>query len=274
MILIGDAGGTSSHWRVINDDQSIVQFKTRGFNLMHHSAEDFLAAIQEDLLPFISAQSVYFYAAGYQSNSHKGVELDNAFRQMFTDSQVEVNDDILAAARALCGHQSGWVGILGTGANVAHFDGRMIKDQVAPLGFLIGDEGSGADLGKSFVRLYYREHLPDEIIRDFNEKYGVEGRELLSSIYEKNDPKVYLASFAEFMHIYKHNPLIYRAIYEHFLHHFEVFFKHKQDDLPVHYTGSIAYFFSDILRQAAVDKGIAIGQVTKDPIAGLALFHQ
>lgn len=273
MILIGDAGGTSTHWRVIENDQKISQFETRGLNLMHHDPLDYFSAISESIDPYKKSDQVFFYVAGYFEGSQKAESLSQAIQQHFRTDDIEISNDLIAAARSLCGHQKGWVGILGTGANVALYDGNSITSQVAPLGYLIGDEGSGADLGKNFVKLFFRQELEQDIKNGFLSRYHITSEDLLASIYDKADPKLFLASFCSFLSDFKNNPGIYRMIYNVFVTHFDVFLGGKKDDLPVHYTGSVAYHFGDILRQAAVDKGISIGQITQDPIAGLALYH-
>lgn len=274
MIIIGDAGGTSTYWRVIDADQKIDQFQTRGLNLMHHDPLDFLASISSSLEPYYHSAKVFFYVAGYFLGSQRGNDLMRAFQNHFLTQDIEINNDLIAAARSLCGHQRGWVGILGTGANVAYYNGKSIKEQVPPLGYLLGDEGSGADLGKNFIIHFFRGELHQDIKDDLLLRYSVTSQELLSCIYEQEDPKRFLSSFSSFIAEHKNNPSVYQMIYDTFSTHFEVFLRHKLDNLPVHYTGSVAYHFSDILRQVGVDKGISVGQITQNPIAGLALFHQ
>ena len=157
---------------------------------------------------------------------------------------------------------------------MAFFDGKKIKSQVPPLGYLLGDEGGGAHLGKEFIKLFFRGTVSTSISEDFLLRYNLENSDVLASIYSKNDPKLFLSSFSTFLFDHKNDPEIYRLIYAVFEEHFNVFLSAKTDDLPIHYTGSIAYHFGDILRQVAADQNILLGQITQDPIAGLALFHQ
>ena len=274
MIVIGDAGGTTTHWRIIHKDGSIQQAQTMGLNVMHQSIDDYIAGISSSIQPYIFANKVYFYTAGFTNSSDQRKKLHLTLGQLFKSADIHIENDLLAAARGLCGHQPGWIGILGTGANVAYYDGKDVHRQVPPLGYLLGDEGSGAYIGKLLLTAYLRKELPKDIQQQLYSHSKMTEDQMLGELYQSNSPKSFLASYAEFVKGLIKTEYIYQLVYDSFSRHFEVFLTKKKDDLPVHYTGSVAFHFSDVLRQVAVDRGIALGHLAQNPIAGLALYHQ
>lgn len=274
MKVIADAGGTSTHWSILEGSETIDHFQTRGLNLMHHHPEDYFSSILEAIFSFKDATVVHFYVAGYFKNTTQSKALEVAIKNAFSKSKIHIYSDLMAAAHALCGHQSGWIGILGTGANVARYNGNEIVQQVAPLGYLLGDEGSGAFLGKEFLKLLLRNQIEEKIAIAFSQRFGLKKSEILPAVYEKNDPKLFLSSLATFLIDFKHEESIYQLITRAFSLHLEVFLTNKKDDQPIHYTGSVAYHFSDVLREVASLRDLPIGQITKDPVAGLAIYHR
>jgi glucosamine kinase len=273
MKLIADAGGTSTHWRAINDQGESASIETRGLNLLHHQVDDFLFAIKKDIEPYKEVREVHFYVAGLLQGSGFEERLKKGFGDFFSHASLHFQNDLIATGRSLCGHLPGWIGILGTGSNVAYYDGKAIQKQIAPLGYLLGDEGSGAYLGKELVKLLLREQLDQDLIDAFEDRYRLSGNELLRTLYEKKDPKLFLASFTTFLRDFKQREQIQDLIFSAFNHHFDVFLKDKNDDMPLHYTGSVAFHFNDCLRSVASNRGIALGQINQDPIDGLMLYH-
>jgi glucosamine kinase len=280
MILIADSGSTKTDWRFIDDKGSIAQFATGGFNPYFQTTEQIALEIKTKLLPELSEKikgisvDIYFYGAGCSApNKIKTVE--DALTENFSTGILEVRHDLLAAARALCGHSEGIAAILGTGSNSCYYDGQNIVRNVDSLGFILGDEGSGAHLGKTLLAAYLNKELPVELSNRFTERFQLSKEEILENIYKKPLPNRYLASFAKF---------IFQNLKEQYLVDMvagcfrEFFDKHickyeQHRDVKMGCVGSVGFYFSNILRAIAAEKGVAIGTILESPIAGLVLYH-
>lgn len=268
-ILIGDAGGTCTDWRLIKGDK-IQQFSTGGFNLFTHSVRDFKKEIEG--LELEGLDEVYIYAAGADTDLQRK-QLSKELKEVFgIDARVE--NDLLGAARATCGLDRGYVAILGTGANASYYNGTNVEKVSASLGYILGDEGSGAYLGKQLLKGVYRSMFSEEILSKFQERFHLPVDQAISTIYASDKPNQYLASFVPFIAEVKHNAEIYKLIYDAFGAFFDAFFDGKKLELPIHFVGSIAYHFSDILRQVIMDRKFQVGTIIASPIAGLLLHHR
>jgi glucosamine kinase len=279
MILLAESGSTKTDWRMIADSGAISQAKTIGFNPYYQDSEAIFQEIQTNLLPHIQATvtEIHYYGTGV-TNAEKGDVIKVALQKTFPQAtDIQAYSDMVAAARALCGHQEGIACILGTGSNSCFYDGQTIAHQVPPLGFWLGDEGSGGHLGKLLLLSYLHKELPDDLREKFEKRYGAKDRlEILDNAYHQPFPNRYFAGFSKFLFDNRRHPFVYRLVYEAFLSFFEKYIlKYPQIATQrVHFTGSIAFYYSDILRQAGNDKGIAIGNILESPIAGLTLYHK
>ncbi|MDH5609794.1 MAG: N-acetylglucosamine kinase [Cyclobacteriaceae bacterium] len=273
MILIGDAGGTTTNWRAIADGK-IHQLKTRGLNLAHDRATQYMEEVSEDLLPYQEAGEVHFYVSGLTNDPADRQAVVAAFSVFFKNADILVENDVLAAARGLCGHQPGWAGILGTGANLTYFDGDKLIRKIPSLGYVLGDEGSAAFMGKRLLTDFLRGEMPSAFADTFARRFQLDEKAILMQSYQSDSPKSFFASFSQFIHQHIRNPYCYRLVYESFQTHFDVFYKNPVAGDSVHYTGSVAFYFSNILRQVASDRQILIGHITESPLAGLTLYHQ
>ncbi|MFT4737806.1 MAG: glucosamine kinase [Cyclobacteriaceae bacterium] len=273
MVVIGDAGGTTTDWRVI-DQGKVHQFRTRGINVVHQTIAHYFLEIQVQISPWLQAEEVYFYVAGLLDQQEQQAELASSFRHHFKGASISLSSDLLGAARAMCGQRPGWVGILGTGANVAYYDGDTVSRGIAPLGYVLGDEGSGVQLGKQLLKDYLRGKLSKKTENAFLETFGLTESQALSNVYKSENPKIYLASFSTFIANHIQDPLLHRMVYDVFSEHIDTFYVHKSDDHPVHYVGSVAHYFSNILRQVAADRSFPLGNIAETPIAGLTLYHR
>ena len=190
---------------------------------------------------------------------------------------IEINDDMLAAARSLCLSQPGIPCILGTGSNSCLFDGQKVIDQVPSLGFWLGDEGSGGYLGKELIKRYIRKELPIEIHQKFVARYGnLERTEILDKAYKQPLPNKYFGGYSKFIFDNRSHPYLFQLIYDSFLLFFEksVIKYHDYETYKSHFTGSIAFYYSDILKKAAKKFNITVGVIMENPIAGLVLYHK
>ena len=277
MILIADSGSTKTDWRVIGKDQNIEQIYSEGFNPYYENSEAIRKKLQRtDLMQFAPyIKEIYFYGAGCSVEKNCGL-LHTIFKEIFPQASIMISHDLLAAARALCGHQAGIACILGTGANACLYDGQEIVSDENSLGFILGDEGSGAHLGKKLVVAYLQNDLPVHLMEKFKQKYDLTRALVLENVYQKPFPSRYLASFTRFIFHHLQEPYCYSLVYA----SFEDFFKKYVCTLPnqpnyqVHFTGAIAFYYSNILRQVASDMQISLGRILEKPIAGLTLYHQ
>ena len=209
MILIADSGSTKVDWRIITADKKVYEASTAGINPFYQNVEEIYTEIEHSLAPQIKApiQQIYFYGAGC-TTSDKTAILTKAFHKSFPKADTEVDSDLLAAARALCGKDAGIACILGTGMNTCYYDGEKIADHVPPLGYMLGDEGSGAYLGRKLVVAYLRKSLPNDMVSAFYDEYKTDKAEILDSVYKQSFPNRYLAKFTRFLKKYSENNFI------------------------------------------------------------------
>lgn len=277
MIIIADSGGSKIDWRLLYNDGAIGQANGPGFNPYYQPVEDLFATIREIILPLARerVEKVFFYGAGVSSQKNQDT-VQQAFLQFFPDAEIEIGWDLLAAARALCGHEPGIACIMGTGSNSCLYDGEKIVHNVANLGWILADEGSGAYIGKRIVVDYLRENMPKPLAEKFRQRYPFHREEILERVYQHEKPSAFLASFTRFIFQHLDDPYCHKLIYSSFSEFYEnnVMKYENYKSLKVHFTGSIAFYFSDILRQVANDKGITVRNILEGPIAGLTLYHQ
>lgn len=277
MILIADSGGSKIDWRIIEKNGSIGQANAPGFNPYYQSIEDLRKSVREILIPKIKddVDKIYFYGAGVSSTKNQ-LTIKSAFLEFFPQAQIEIGWDLLAAARALCGHEPGIACILGTGSNSCLYDGKEITANVANLGWILADEGSGSNIGKKFLVDYLREKMPAPLAEAFRQRFPLTREEFLEKIYQQERPNAFLASFTRFIFQHLKDPYCYKLVYNSFAEFYEntVMKYENYKNLKVHFTGSVAFYFSDLLRQVANDKGITVKNILEAPIAGLTLYHQ
>ncbi|MBB6612934.1 hypothetical protein H7F15_17975 [Pontibacter sp. Tf4] len=278
MVLIADSGSTKTDWNILTATNVLEHVQTIGFNPMYQDAEEIYSELEKTLLPQLTHKApaaIYFYGAGC-SSPERNKRVSDALQRLFPESEVHIDHDLLSAARAACGHNPGIACILGTGSNSCLYDGSKITDNVPSLGFLLGDEGSGAYMGKLLLRAYFYRELPDELAQSLKNTYHLSKDTFLDTLYGADVPSRYIATFARFMHDKRKHPVIKEMIYE----NFELFFerhvlKYKDHTkLPVNFVGSIAYYFADILKSAARKYGLHVGTIIQSPSEGLISYHQ
>jgi glucosamine kinase len=277
MILIADSGGSKIDWRMLSRDGTIAQAHCAGFNPYYQPVADLKRNIEDALLPSIKEEvtKIFYYGAGLSSDKNMKV-IETAFADYFPKATIEVGWDLLAAARALCGDEAGIACILGTGSNSCLYDGKVITGNVANLGWILADEASGTHLGKQLIFDYFRENMPKALAEQFHARFPSTREEVLERVYQHERPSAYLASFSRFIFQHLKEPYCYQLVYRSFSDFYEnnVMKYPNYANLKVHFTGSISFYFSDVLRQVASDKGISVKNILEGPIAGLALFHK
>ncbi len=277
MILIADGGSTKTDWRLIKEGREYKQIQTSGFNPYLVGSDEIEEILWKELQPYIDNNevvAVYYYGAGC-STPVKNMIVENAFEKVFTNAKLYISHDLLAAAHALCGDEEGIAAILGTGSNSCYYDGKNITEGIFSLGYFFGDEGSGAYLGKQLLIAYLHKELPEEIDAKFREKYALSNENILDAVYTKPAPSRFLASFSNFINDNRDHPYMYNLITEAFrgFYKYQVCCYSKHKDVPVHFVGSVAFHYRDILTKVGLEFGINTGKFIQAPIDGLVEYH-
>ena len=277
MILIADSGSTKTDW-VLHDGEAIVlRINTQGLNPTQQSAEDIYKVISEELDGKIAPdapKTIYFYGAGcaYETADNR---MKKALEQYFDTRDIHIHSDLLAAARAMCGHETGIACILGTGSNSCLFDGEKIIGNTPSLGYILGDEGSGSYLGRRLLSDCLKKQLPRELCTKFMNRYNLDMATILERVYQMPLPNRWLASFTPFLVEHKEIPEIKSMLKQCFTD----FFKrntmvYRRSWLPIHIIGGVGVNFENEIKETAESLGFSIGKVAESPIDGLIEYHK
>lgn len=277
MILIADSGASKTDWRVINQKGEIGQHKGIGFNPNYQTAEEMSNDLQDDFLLNLrdKVETIYYYGAGCGSQKNR-LQVTNALKSIFRGAEINVDHDLMAAARATCGHQSGIACILGTGSNSCDYDGEIIIAKRPAPGYILGDEGGGAYIGRKFLQDFIHEEMPEKLREKVIDKFQLDNQIIIENVYQRPFPGRYMASFCRFITEHNSDPYCYMLYYNSFQDFFKKHVMKYKDykKKPVNFVGSIAFHNSDILRSAAYDAEIHVNLIIEGPIAGLTLYHQ
>ena len=277
MILIADCGSTKIDWCLIENSKVVKQVFTCGMNAIMLTQEEMAARIKAELYPEVAEypiDSVYFYGAGCINEDVCG-NVAAAIRESIPAETIEVHTDLLAAARALCGRQHGIACIMGTGSNSCYYDGEKIVDNVSPLGYILGDEGSGAVLGKLLLGDVLKNQLPKELCDKFLAEYELDRMTIIRRVYKEPLANRFLASVTPFLIQNIEEPAIHRLV----LNSFKSFFVRNISQYPgykelkINFIGSIAYYYREVLAEAAAAVDCTVGTIIKSPMEGLIRFH-
>ncbi|KAA6349671.1 hypothetical protein EZS27_002909 [termite gut metagenome] len=276
MILIADSGSTKTDWSIVEQGQFVRQICTKGINPYFQSEEEIGNEIEGSLLPQLESNTfdaVYFYGAGCTAEKAPVVNRIISKRIKVTNT-IEVCTDMLAAARALCGRKTGIACILGTGSNSCYYDGTKITGNVSPLGFILGDEGSGAVLGKLLVGDILKNQLTAELKEKFLKQYALTSGEIIEHVYRQPFPNRFLANLSPFLAENIHEPVVHALV----LNSFKAFLKrnvmqYDYRNYKAHFIGSIAHYYKEVLMEAATETGVQVGKIVKSPMKGLVEFH-
>ncbi|MDD2436391.1 MAG: ATPase [Massilibacteroides sp.] len=275
MILIADSGSTKTHWCIIENGEKVKTIFTEGINPYFQTQEEIKKELILSLFPKVTGlplQSVIFYGAGCLPERKQVVR--NAIAETLQTETIEVHSDLLAAAHALCGREAGIACILGTGSNSCFYDGKEIVSNVSSLGFILGDEGSGAALGKTLVGDLLKNQLPEQLKEAFLIRYNLSVAEIIDRVYRKPFPNRFLAGFTPFLIEYIDLPQIQLLV----RNCFRAFFQrnvaqYDYHSYNVHLMGSVAFFFQDLLKKAAEECGMKTGKIMRQPMDGLIDYH-
>ncbi len=277
VILIADSGATKCEWRLVQGKKHKT-IRTQGISPYFLNADQITALLSKELLPKLKQTTIdqlHFYGTGL-SNQDNAAVVKKVLKKLFPKAKIEVQTDLLAAARALCGKQKGIACILGTGSNSCYYDGKKIVKNSPGIGYILGDEGSGAYLGKKVVQYYLYNTFDEELRARFEKRFLVSNIEILDHVYKQPLANRYLASYAIFLaenrgHYMIEN-IIEDGLNDFFFTHL---YKYRESwTLPIHFIGSIAFGFRDVLKDLCSTYELELGTVIKAPMQGLLAYHR
>jgi glucosamine kinase len=277
VILIADSGATKCQWALVKDGKSKA-ITTQGISPYFLTGEQIADLLSRELIPKLKKAPVthiYFYGTGLASPDNVAI-VKKVLKSLFPKVKIEVETDILAAARSLCGKEKGVACNLGTGTICCYYDGKKVVKTSPGLGYVLGDEGSGSYLGKKVVQYYLYNTYDEELRARFEKRFQTTQNEILNRIYKQPLANRYLASFAIFLAENRGHYMIENII-EDGLNDF--FFTHlykfrESWTMPIHFTGSIAFGFRDVLKELCNAYELELGKVIKAPMKGLIAYHQ
>ena len=276
MILIADSGSTKTTWKLIGNSGETKTIKTDGINPFFWTEEVIFQELSKILLSETGTdiQKIFFYGAGIV-NAEKGDIIRRALTRIYSEAVIETHSDMLGAARALFGNQPGIACILGTGSNACLYDGERITQGISPLGFILGDEGSGAVMGRKLLGDYFKEVMPARLREEFGKRFTITREEALNRVYRSEKPNQFLAQFTPFLSEYAQSAYCQEFVQQNFMEFFErnVIKLPDYSKLPIGFIGSVAYYFSDILNNTASYFGFEQTIIIKEPIDGLEKYH-
>ena len=278
MILIADSGSTKTHWCLMAANGHCEEFFTDGINPFQQTSDAIKNSVNNQLLPQMahlmwagSVSKIFFYGAG--CTPEKSPQVAYALEAIFKSAKIEVYSDMVGAACGVLGEESGIACILGTGGNSCYWNGKEIVKNVPALGFILGDEGSGAVLGKRLVSDLFKNQLSEELKEKFQNQYGITAADVIDNVYRKPFPNRYLASLSKFCSENMENPLIAQLVYDHF-DYFAKRILQQYPAEPVGFIGSIAYYYQDVLKKVLADNGFQVGKILQGPMDGLKEYHK
>lgn len=264
--LIADSGSTKTDWLIGTERVS-----TQGINPIHQDDDTILAILNDELIPHLLSptshlQTIRFYGAGVRPEQEERIQ--RLLSQVFPNAtSIEAKSDMLGAARALCGTQEGLACILGTGANSCLFDGEHIIQNTPPLGYILGDEGSGAVMGRMFLNALYKNRLYHNAKEEFEQHFNLSMPDVIERVYRQPMANRWLASLCPYIHEHLEDPTIEDVVVQ----NFRLFISHnlapyRRPHLPINAVGSVAYFFKPQLEQAAAAEGYTVGRILRSPL--------
>lgn len=289
-MLIVDSGSTKTDYRLIlpfdsaqgnfdsaqGQGRKIIQIESKGIHPYLQTEENIYQLLQKTFAdhPVSAVEKVFYYGTACSSEENKQ-KIKSAFSRVFINASIEVEHDLLGAARSACGRNAGLAGILGTGSNCCMYNGENIIEEFSTSGYFLGDEGGGVFMGKKLLKDFIEKRMPGEIKKSFEVRYNLTKHDILHSLSNNDRPNQFLASFSMFIYHHREHAYIHEIINFNFQQYFDVqvksFSEYKK--YPLNLVGSVAYYYQEYIRSIAQDNGIAIGNILEKPIAGLTLYH-
>lgn len=278
MLLVADSGSTKADWILTRSDNQKIHFRTKGINPFFLSETDIIQIFQNapEIQEHIhGVKEIYFFGAGCSSPDRREI-ISNALSKVFKNAFVSVDIDIIASVYSTCGSSPGICCILGTGSNIAYFDGTKIHESKHGLGYILGDEGSGTYFGRLLITHFLYDTMPPELSPAFEKKYKIDKESVIKRIYQRPSPNSFLASFTPFMSEHADHPFIIELLNKGFEEFVETIIRSYPDckAMVCHFVGSIAHHFRDVLNEVCQKHQIRVGKILKHPIDELSDFIQ
>jgi glucosamine kinase len=276
MILIAESGSTKTDWRLLGEN--VKSFETIGLNPYFVNADQIFEEIQPHFLSLSPAHvdEIHFYGTGITDESKSAIVKEGILRALGYNTEIFTYSDVVAAAKALFGKSPGIACILGTGSNSCFWEDQKIAFQIPPLGFWLGDEGSGGHLGKLLMLDYLHKEMPLDMRQKFEEKYGQMDRiEVLTKAYKQDKPNKYFALFSYFLHENSSEPYceaLIKKSFGQFLEKYLLKYPNLQTT-SIGFVGSVAYYYADILKQICAENQISVSKIIEKPIDELIKFY-
>lgn len=277
MTIIVDSGSTKTDWVFLKENGSEIRKSSMGLNPVFHSSELVTKEAQKLIDSEINLHDpgfIYYYGSGCWDKKRQQI-IKDGLQVVFKNYEIHVYHDLLGAARATCGQEEGIACILGTGSNSCLFNGETIADNITSIGYMLGDEGSASHLGKKLIRHYFYREIPKDLRTDLETFIGGGKEKVLQKTYGKEPANVYLASLARFLSQHLDHPFIqrilYRSLSEFIDRHVRKYDGHMR--LPIHFVGSVAYVFQDMLNIILTERNMTLGRLIRQPIDELKKYH-
>lgn len=275
--LIIDSGSTKTQWVIIRNLKVINSIETQGFNPYYFNSDVLKSILLNEVIPTldnIPFTDIFYYGTGCSTKQNKNI-VHNALQEVFHTSNINIEHDLFGAAISLLKDKEGIACILGTGTNSCVYNGKQITHNIPSLGYLLADEGSGTDLGKLIVSAYLKHELPEELRKEFKNRYPQNEGILLKEIYDHDQPNTLLSKFSYFINEHIEHPFISNLVKSSFDNFFTTYILKYPgyNELTIRFTGSIAYQYRNLLRESAANFGLEIDLILKNPMDGLIEFH-
>jgi N-acetylglucosamine kinase-like BadF-type ATPase len=276
MKIIAESGSTKTDWVIVKNQTEVIRLTTGGYNPNYFPP----SALEQSLAEFAHqldverVASIHFYGSGCSTPATQNL-VGEILKHQFPGASAEVHHDLFGAARALFGRGSGIASILGTGSSSCVFTDGVITSAVPSLGYLLADEGSGADIGKLLLNAYFKNELPPAIHQEFEEKFAAELQDFIPRLYARQDPASFIASFVPFVVAHRQEDFARKLVRKAFNNFFdEIISKYEiAGSYPLGFVGSIAHLFADILLEIAAERSMHVSTIIRKPIDALVKFH-
>lgn len=278
MIAVVYSGSRYADWKLAEKGKIISEFKTTGINPFFNNENHIRQFLNKNVQLINNAEKikwVYFFGAGASSKERQLI-VTNALTEFFRYSKVVVEHDLKAAALATCGDTPGIIGIMGSGSNAAYFDGKKVIENNFGLGYILGDEGSANWLGRNLLKSFMSEQLPAEFEGRFKKKFDLDRTQILDKVYRQAQPALFLSSFSDFLIENRTDEFVKKLVLKGFDMYFKAYILPLNKQYPharLHFVGTVAAGFQEYLNETALNNGLTISSVIKEPIYNLLKYY-
>jgi N-acetylglucosamine kinase-like BadF-type ATPase len=277
MILVADGGASKTDWAIIENGKLSKLVQAVGISPIFHSVEDIFSLVKNTFSNenfSNNIEQIYFYGAGC-IKGHTSAIIEEGLKLFFKTAKIDAQSDMLGAARALFKDEAGIACILGTGANSCKYDGKIIAERIPPLGYILGDECSGAYLGKTLINNYFKKVMPNDLAAEFFKEYQISEKEVLDRVYKQASPNQYLANFSPFLKKHEKHPYVQNIIKSAFQTFLDYNITKYSDykNYKIGFIGSIGFYFGEIIGQILEERQIVLNKILEKPIEGLIEYH-